>query len=80
MDSKGGKKKRSSSGCQCERVIPLGVAELRPWGVPKYQTPAFADVSPLLPRNLCYLLSQVIQIAQNIVQVNATRAPGVLCL
>ena len=48
MDSKGGKKKRSSSSSssnnKCECVIPLAVADLRPWGVPKYQVPAFADV------------------------------------
>ena len=47
MENVGGKKKKSSSNRQYERPLPLAVAELRPWGVPKYQVPAFADVSLL---------------------------------
>ena len=43
MEAVAGKKKRSSSP-QYERQR-LEVPELRPWGVPKYQVPAFADVS-----------------------------------
>lgn len=43
MEAVAGKKKRSSSS-QYERQR-LDVPELRPWGVPKYQVPAFADVS-----------------------------------
>ena len=42
MEAVAGKKKRSSSH-QYERQR-LEVPELRPWGVPKYQVPAFADV------------------------------------
>lgn len=42
METIGGKKKRSSSSCLYD-TLPLAVAELRPWGVPKYQVAAFAD-------------------------------------
>ena len=43
MEEVAGSKKKSSSNYQYERQR-LEVPELRPWGVPKYQVPAFADV------------------------------------
>ena len=48
MNTVGSQKKRSNSSFKYERPLPLAVAELRPWGVPKYQVAAFADVSLLL--------------------------------
>lgn len=54
MEQVAGKKKRSSSS-QYERQR-LEVPELRPWGVPKYQVPAFADVRQSFSLNMSVLV------------------------